>query len=123
MRPKPPRAGFAMMLVLVFIVLFLAMLGVTLRATGSALRIESARLRQLQRDEGSIHALAKGVALLETGLPPSDPYVCGVDIDTTSGTQSYTVTFESEGGDNWSVHSALSPAGYSPSPMPVTFAP
>ena len=33
MRPAAPRSGFAMMLVLVFIVLFLAMLGVTLRET------------------------------------------------------------------------------------------
>lgn len=123
MRPKPDRSGFAMMLVLVFIVLFLAMLGVTLRETASALRVEGARVKQLQRDEGSIHALAKGVALLETGLPPTDPYVCGVDINTTNGTQSYTVTFESEGGDNWSVRSELTAGGFPPTPMPVTFAP
>ena len=122
MRTTSTRSGFAMMLVLVFIVLFLTMLGVTLRETATALRVETIRIRQVQRDEGSVHALARGLALLETGLPPSDPYICGVAIDTSTGTRFFTVTFASEGGDNWSVQSEATPAGYSPAPMPATFA-
>ena len=38
MRKKHPRSGFAMMLVLVFIVLFLGFLGVALRQTAAAQR-------------------------------------------------------------------------------------
>ena len=64
MRPTSARSGYAMMLVLVFIVLFLALLGVAYRQTAAALRIESVRSLQIQRDEGSIHALARALALL-----------------------------------------------------------
>ena len=122
MRKKHPRSGFAMMLVLVFIVLFLGFLGVALRQTAAALRIESVRIMQTERDEGSIHAVALGLTLLETGLPPSDPYVCGVDITTSSGVRSLTVTFASEGVGQWSVKSAATVEGDSPQSMPATFA-
>ena len=123
MSARPTRHGYAMMLVLVFIVLFLALSAIAYRRTGAALRIESARSLQIQRDEGSIHAVARAVALLETGLPPSDPYVCGVTIDTPTGPRSYTVTLTSEGGDNWSVHSAPTQPTENPQPMPDSFAP
>lgn len=123
MKPPHPRSGYAMMLVLVFIVLFLGLLGVALRQTAAALRIETVRTMQIQRDEGSLHALAKGLALLETGIPPTDPYVCGVDIATSSGLRSYTITFESEGGENWSVRSTASDSGAMLQPMPASFIP
>ena len=122
MRKKHSRSGFAMMLVLVFIVLFLGLLGVALRQTAAALRIESVRIMQTERDEGSIHAVALGLTLLETGLPPADPYVCGVDITTSSGVRSFTVTFASEGVGQWSVKSVATGEGESPQPMPATFA-
>lgn len=123
MKTKSARSGFAMMLVLVFIVLFLTMLGVACRRTAAALRIESVRALQTQRDEGSLHALARGLALLETGLPPSDPYVCGVAITTSTGTSSFTVTFASEGDGNWSVNSTPTEAGETPPAMPAVFTP
>ena len=123
MRNKTPRSGFAMMLVLVFIVLFLGFLGVALRQTAAALRIESVRIMQIQRDEGSVHAVARGLALLETGLPPTDPYVCGVDINISTGIRSFTVTFSSEVEGQWSVHSVATPAGDSPQVMPASFGP
>ena len=123
MRPTSARSGYAMMLVLVFIVLFLALLGVAYRQTAAALRIESVRSLQIQRDEGSIHALARALALLETGNPPSDPYVCGVTITTSTGPHSFTVTFTSEGSNHWSVHSAPTPPNANPQPMPSSFLP
>ncbi len=123
MKNKTPRSGFAMMLVLVFIVLFLGFLGVALRQTAAALRIESVRIMQIQRDEGSVHAVARGLALLETGLPPADPYVCGIDINTSTGIRSFTVTFATEGEGQWSVQSVATPAGDSPQMMPASFAP
>ena len=123
MKRPHARSGYAMMLVLVFIVLFLGLLGVALRQTAAALRIESVRAMQIQRDEGSLHALARGLALLETGVPPADPYICGIDISTSSGLRSYTVTFESEGGENWAVRSTASDAGDVLQPMPASFIP
>lgn len=111
------------MLVLVFIVLFLAMLGVACRRTATALRIETVRALQTQRDEGSLHALARGLALLETGLPPADPYVCEVDIDTSLGTRSFTVTFASEGGTDYSVSASPTADGETNPTMPDVFSP
>lgn len=123
MKSVAARGGFAMMLVLVFIVLFMAMLGVACRQTASALRIESVRTTQIERDEGSMHAVAKGLALLETGLPPSDPYSCAVEINTSLGSRSFTVTYASEGPGNWSVTSKVTVEGEYADPMPTTFVP
>jgi hypothetical protein len=118
-----PRPGYALMLTLVFVVLFLALLGVAYRQMAAALRTESVRSQQVERDEGSVHALARGLTLLETGLPPSTPYVCGVTIQTSTGPRSFTVTFVSEGGTNWSVRSTPTLPGENPPPMPSTFGP
>ena len=123
MRVTSSRSGYALMLVLVFIVLFLALFGVAYRQTAAALRIESVRSQATQRDEGSLHALARALALLETGNPPSDPYVCGVTIDTSFGPRSLTVTFASEGTNDWTVHSAPTPPNANPQPMPSSFLP
>jgi hypothetical protein len=116
------RRGYALMLVLLSLTLFLALLGVTYRRLGSAVRVVSAQTVQRQGDEGSLQALARGLALLETGPPPTTPYVCGLTINTSDGPRAYTVTFTSEGGTNWSVHAARTPASESPLPMPDTFA-
>ena len=105
-----------MVLVLVFIALMLCLYGVAYRQVAAALRIESTRVLQAQRDEGSVHALATGLALLETGLPPSSPYVGALTIDTSTGQRSFTLTFALEGGDTWAVTSA--PTGPLENPDP-----
>jgi hypothetical protein len=121
--PSNPRRGYALVMVLTFVVLFLAMLGVAYRQTASVLRVETVRAQQAERDEGSVNAVARGLALLETGLPPSDPYVCGVTVNTTTGPRSYTVTFCSVGAANWSIQSAPTQPGELPPPMPSAFFP
>jgi len=121
--PSPSRPGYAMMLVVVFILLFLALLGVTYRQIGAAVRIESTRVLQVKRDEGSVHAVARGLALLETGLPPYNPYTGAVTITTSTGARSFTVTFTQEGSSNWSVYATPTPAGTSPPLLPSTFVP
>lgn len=117
------RLGYAMLLVVAFILVFLALLGVAFRQLGSAVRIETVRVLQVQRDQGSMHALARGLTLLETGMPPTTPYAGSVMIATSKGPQSYTVTFTSEGGTQWAVSSMPTPADEVPPPLPVTFAP
>jgi hypothetical protein len=123
MSKRHPRSGFAMMLVLVFIVLFLGLLGVALRQTAAALRIETVRIMQIQRDEGSVHAVARALALLETGLPPTDPYVCGIDVNTSAGIRAFTVTFSTEGEGHLAVRSVATPSGEILQSMPASFAP
>ena len=86
------------------------------------MRIEKMRMLQRHRDEGSTAALARGVTLLETGAPPTDPYVCGVTIDTSLGPCDFTVTMSSEGADGWSVQLAPTQWPDSPQPMPPSFA-
>jgi hypothetical protein len=119
----PGRRGYALLLVLVFIVLFLLLLGVAWRRVASALRIASVRTVEVQRDEGALHALARGMHLLETGLPPTNSYVCGTTINTSSGPRSYTVAFTLEEGTTYSVHVDLTQPTESPPAMPDTFAP
>jgi hypothetical protein len=110
-----------MMLVFVFLVLFLMFLGMAYAQLTSALRIETAHAQQVVRDQGSIPAVARGLALLETGLPPSNPYVCAVTITGLTGARSFTVTFTLEGGNNWSVRAAPTVPNENPQPMPSTF--
>jgi hypothetical protein len=121
MKHKPNRAGYAMLLVLAFLVVFFSLLAMTYSQLASSLRVEAVRAKQLQREEGSLHALARGLALLETGYPSTDPYVCGVTIDTSTGSHSFTVTFASEGGGAWSLHSAPTAVGQNPEAMPLEF--
>lgn len=116
------RRGYALLMVLFFVVLFLALLGVAWRRVGSALRIETVRAMQVQRDESAIHALARALKLLESGVPATSPYVCGVTMNTSTGPRDLTVTFTQEGGVQWAVHVAPTATGESPAPMPSTFA-
>ena len=121
MSAKLPRRGYAMLLVLVFIALMLSMYSVAYRHVAATLRIETARTLQRQRDEGSLHALARGVALLETGLPPSDPYLGAVTLNTSMGERSFTVTYTSDGGNGWTVHVAPTEPLEDPEPLPASF--
>jgi len=122
MRAGTPKRGYAMVMALVFIALLLSIYSVAYRQVAAALRIETARTLQRQRDEGSLQALARGLTLLETGLPPEDPYVCAVTIGTSTGERSFTVTFTSEAEGRWCVHAAPTQPPDSPEPMPVSFA-
>ncbi len=99
---RPARRGFALLLVLVFVVLFLAMLGVAWRQIGAVLRIESARARQMTRDDGSLLAVAKALRLLETTsdlslIGPSYRFKTTIDGED----KWYTVTFSHD--SDWTV--------------------
>jgi hypothetical protein len=123
MKRQHQRSGYAMLMVLLFLILMFSIMGLACRQLESALRAEQARALQVQRDEGSVPALGKALALLETGFPPTSPYVCGTSIVTSNGTVSLTVTFTSLGNNTWSVESVPTAPGDSPQPMPDSFAP
>src|SRR5574340_5073 len=108
---RTARHGYAIMLTLFFIVLFLALLGVVWLRTASVLRIDTARTIQTQRDTGSIQALARALRLLEGGLPSASPYVCEVTPTSASGPHASTVTFTQTDQTQWTVHAAPKEAG------------
>lgn len=111
------------MLVLVFVLLMLSLFGVAYRQTASALRIAEVQMLQRYRDEGSMPAVARGLQLLESGLPPTDPFVCGIQVNTSVGSRSYALVFSSTAKNEWRVASvpvnsiALLP------PIPSSFVP
>src|SRR5262245_33843250 len=112
MKRSSRRCGYALAIVLVFMILLLSLSGMAFRHIGAALRLESVRAEQALRDQGTLPALAKALALLETGTPPSDPYQCGVTIETSSGSQSFVITYTSESTDGqWAVRSTPANAG------------
>ncbi len=118
---RSARRGYALMTVSLFLVLMLAMTGVVHRHLSSVLRIEKARVQAEQRDEALLHALAQALALIETGLPPSNPYVCATTINTSQGLESITLTFAQEHNEIWSVHAAATALDENPQPMPAFF--
>lgn len=112
-----------MVLVLLFLILLFSLMAVAYGQLGSALRAEQARALQVQRDEGSVEATARALALLETGFPPASPYTCATTVSTSTGTSSFTVTFASLGNNTWSVQSSPTAPGENPRAMPGSFAP
>jgi len=74
------RRGYALLLVLVFNVLFLALLYVAWQHIGAVLQLESAPAGNRERDRGRLPALGCALRLLENDTPPSDDYNCGITI-------------------------------------------
>lgn len=120
-RQKSNRYGYAMLLVIAFVASFFSLLALACSQLSSSILAETARAQQLQRDEGSVHAAARGLALLETGYPPSTPYVCGVTLNTSTGSHPFTVTFVRESSTQWSVKAAPTQEGQTPVAMPLVF--
>ncbi len=67
-RRRSKRPGYALMLVLVFVVLFTAILGVAWRRVASALRVEHLSEVRRQCDQGGLQVLADAMKMLETCL-------------------------------------------------------
>ena len=111
-RPELHRRGYTVMLVLVFLILLLSVIGLTYRQAASVLRLEAARSKQILRDEGSLQAAARAVAMLENGPPPTDPFVTTLAVSTSAGGRSYQVTFASEptaGAGHWVIQVVPAP--------------
>ena len=119
---RASRRGYAMILVVLFLVLFLAILGVASCEVAALLRTVSLQTVHSDRDQGSLQAAALAVALLETGLPPTSPYVCVATIDTPTGPQAMRVTWTLEAGTTWSINTAPAAPSEVLPPMPSTLA-
>jgi len=123
MKTNSARRGISVMLVLVFLALLLTLWGLSYRQVASALRIQTLRSQFTFRDQGNLQALAQGLTLLQSGIPPTDPYVCATTIQMPSGSASYTLTFSSNEPNVWTVQSTATQPGESVEPMPGTFEP
>jgi len=110
-----------MLLVLVFIALSFSFFAMAHHQLDAALRLETVRVRQEDRDQGSVQAVARGLTLLETSLPPTNPYVCSVTIGTPPDEKQYTVTFSSSAENVWTVHATPTEWPDNPPPMPDLF--
>jgi hypothetical protein len=126
------RRGYALMLVMLFLVLFSALLGIAWRRVASALRVECVLETRKQADRGSIRVAALVMRLLESRLrsrstsagpvaeldvsgDPALPdyrssYTCKWQIDTSDDPTSqnlqwYRVTLAADttDGQQWSV--------------------
>lgn len=118
-----PRSGYAMILVMVFVMLLLGLWSVAYRQLGSAVRLRAVGVQQLQRDEGCMQAAARGLALLETGTPATDPYTCVTTVYTSTGVHIYKVQFTLEGTSKWAIRANELPSGESYVSMPSSFSP
>lgn len=106
---------------MVFLLIVMIMwLGVT-RQIGMYLRMEKAFQSQQVYYDGSVRAISWGLTLLETGLPPSDPYSCTVQVGR-DGSLPFVITFEEVAPLNYRVTTRPADGGdYSLPQAPETF--
>jgi hypothetical protein len=86
------RRGYALTLVIIFLVLFLAMLGMAYRQTAAVLRVETVRSVQTRRDQGCLLAAVQCIHYLETATSPTSPQVFTVN----GFPNTFTVTFSQD---------------------------
>lgn len=115
------RRGYAMLSVLVFLTVAMIFVGVNQRRISAMLRVERAQMDATDYNEGAVTAAGNALTLLETGLPPSDPYECGVTLSTSAGNRSFSVRFERVSGNEWSIHVRPIADTSGLLPMPSTF--
>lgn len=97
------RNGYAMLAVLVFLAVTLVYVSLNQRRTAAILRVERARVELDDFDRGPKQAVAQALKVLETGLPPSNPYECALTVNTASGAHAYRLQFSSSVAGRWSL--------------------
>jgi hypothetical protein len=121
---KVPK-GYSLTVVLIFLILLFALWSTVYRSSASLLRIETNRVLQQTRDQGTMNALAQALQLLQYSTPsdPTNPdrtqftYGVTVAVPSTTGpctTASYTVQFSpvpTQGPYRWQVQ--VTPGTYS----------
>jgi hypothetical protein len=123
--PTIPRRGVAMTVVLIFLILLCALWCMVFSTTSSVLQIESNRISQQVRDQGSMNALAQAIRLLEYSKPSGvnrTQFTYGVTIPNASGagpSSYYSVVYQAaptaQDPLRWQVQ--VSPAASSVSPQ------
>src|SRR5262249_31922255 len=104
-----------------FVVFFFSLLAIGSSQLSSLLRAQTVQKERTRCDEGSTTAVARGLALLETGYPSTSPYVCGVTLPPSDGDLAITVTFTYLGSNKWNVYARPTEVGEYPTAMPSQF--
>ena len=91
------RRGYSLTVVLLFLVLLLFLWAAVYRTTASFLRVETARVKRNDLDEGMLGALAKALWYLETNPAlPRNPVIYGITVPVNSNNPegpNFTATF------------------------------
>jgi len=93
----PIRKGYALTVVLIFLILLIALWSAVTRSTASLLRIETDRVLQQTRDQGVMNAMGQALQLLQYSTP-SDPlnptrtqFTYGVEVTVQGANGSSTI--------------------------------
>ena len=84
-RRSHSRRGYALLLVVMFTMIFVMLTGVAWRQMSSVIRNFSVRTNRIQCDQGALQALAHALRRLENGVPPADQYFCYDTIQSPAG--------------------------------------
>lgn len=101
--------------VIIFLLLVTLFFKGALSQIGSYLRVEKACYIQHSGRKGCTSALAWGLTLLETGLPPELPYSCRM-VSPYNANEVFVTTFTQTAGINYSVN--VRPAGLDDESLP-----
>ena len=124
------RPGHALLLVVGYLMVLLTVWGVAFRSVASAYRVETVRSARQSRDEGTMTALGRALALLRTGTPKhedgsdlveGETYRCYIRLDTRTGPRWFAATYTREADpETWSARAEAVEWGGLPL-MPETF--
>ncbi len=114
--------GFALPAVVLFLMNAFGAWAVFFHSSSSVIRIEQARLERETRTSWDAPAIAMAMRLLQSGMPPSDPYSCKVALAQDSQTRFVLLTFEQTTLTRWTVTAAPTNADNSSPDAPATFA-
>ncbi len=114
------RRGFSLTVVLLFLVLLLFLWATVYRTTASFLRVETARVKHNDLDEGMLGALAKALWYLEINPTlPRNAVTYGINLPVSSQNPegpNFTATFTPGPASNgWTIQVA---PGTWPTPLP-----
>jgi hypothetical protein len=100
---KSRRHGFAMVLVVIVMTATMLVAAIHQRHLSSLLQLEKAAQEAARFQNGTIAAIAEGLDLLQTGLPPTDTYACGYTITSVSETRYFRLDYARTGTQTWTV--------------------
>ena len=114
MRPEPRERGFALIAVVVFVVLSMALLTITYEHLHRAMLLEKESTAAHVSDSGLEEALGTGVARLQTGAPPTNRFTCRQVAHESGRVVHFRLTYDnlaeaqctSKPGPCWSVEAA-----------------
>jgi hypothetical protein len=115
------RHGYALVMTVVFMTLLLSAVCLSQQRLASSLRLEKIQALREQRDQGSIHAMAQVLTVLETGVPPTSPYKCLVTVETPQGPRNFTATLTLVSSGRWQIQVAPNQPSDNTVPLPATF--